>query len=408
MPFPKFGTVLACALTIASLHAQPSLVITLASVRDRVHSQNPDLAAARLRIREARARLKQAGRLSNPELESSFRHNPAFNEGSFEIGLSQRFPLTNRLQLEKEVSLTELEAAAMEVKDVERRLAAEASTALIEVLAIRLQRELLAGQNQLTTELAESIRQAAEKGEGSLLDAGQAKVEALQAATQIRQLDATEAAAIGRLKPLLGMRVDENPVVSGKLPDAVLPAAGANPGQRPDYRSAKLETHAAGQNVALEQARRIDDAEAGFFTGIERTEDAPNGRSNEGIIGVRFKIALPFWNKNEGKIEEAQALHIRKQLETTALGRSIELEAEAALSEMRQWARFADEISSQLLPLATEQADKTETAYKSGQADLQTVLRSREQRLRLAGSRLDALREFHLARIRYQSALGNF
>jgi len=39
--------------------------------------------------------------------------------------------------------------------------------------------------------------------------------------------------------------------------------------------------------------------------------------------------------------------------------------------------------------------------------DIQTVFRSREKSLQLASTRLDALREFHLARVRHEAALGN-
>ena len=89
---------LACIYLSCSLHAAPAVVVTLSSVGDRVRSQNPDLAAARLRIGEALGRSSQAGRLPNPELETSFEHNPQFREGKLEIGFSQRFPVTGRLR----------------------------------------------------------------------------------------------------------------------------------------------------------------------------------------------------------------------------------------------------------------------------------------------------------------------
>jgi len=406
MPICKLSTLLACTLTISHLHAQSSLVVTLASIRDRVHAQNPELAAARLHIAEARGRANQSGRLANPELESSIQQNPHFNEGNFTVEISQKFPLTQRLQLEKDISQTELQAAEIEVDHLARRISSEASTTLIEILAIHHRRELLEKRVELNRELAESLALAAAKGEGSPLDAGQARVETIRTTTAIRQLDATEAAAIGKLKSLLGMRANENLTVSGKLPAATLPHHSPTPELRPDYRAAKLETLAATQMLALEQARRIDDVEAGFFTGIERTEDAPDGRSSQGIIGLRFKIAWPFWNKNEGKIEEAQARQTRKHLETNALGRSIELEAETTLAEMRQWAALANEITTQLLPLTAEQVQKTDAAYQAAQTDLASVLRAREQHLLLADSHLDALREFHLARVRHSAATG--
>ena len=64
------------------------------------------------------------------------------------------------------------------------------------------------------------------------------------------------------------------------------------------------------------------------------------------------------------------------------------------------------EINDTLLPLADEQATLAETAFRNGQGEIQSVLRSREKRLQLAAARLDALREFHLARVRHETALG--
>jgi cobalt-zinc-cadmium efflux system outer membrane protein len=145
--------------------------------------------------------------------------------------------------------------------------------------------------------------------------------------------------------------------------------------------------------------------EGGVFAGAERTEDAPEGYQNEVIAGVRFKIALPFWNKNEGAIQEAEAKKIRKEMEAAALGRGIRLEAEAARAEMQEWAKMIVEINDTLLPLADEQTKLAEDAYRNAQGEIQSVLRSREKRLQLAAAKLDALREFHLARVRHETAL---
>ena len=98
----------------------------------------------------------------------------------------------------------------------------------------------------------------------------------------------------------------------------------------------------------------------------------------------------------------------RKRLETVALGRGIELEAASTRDEMREWKQLVDEIATELLPLAEEQASQTEAAWHNGQSDIQTVLRAREQRLKLAAAKLDALKNFHLARVRHQAAVGNF
>lgn len=393
-------------LIVPQLHAESSVIVTLSSVGDRIRSQNPDLAAARLRIREAVGRANQSGRLPNPEIETSFEHNTAFREGRFEVGFSQRFPVTGRLRQEKEISALEIQAAEAEVRETERRIAAAAREGVVKILAVRERRNLLKQQVELANRFSTFLTETAAKGEGSVIDAGQAKLEANGLALDLRKIDAEETALLGELKPLLGMKPGDSLVVSGNLPAAGLPAASSDPSRRPDYQIARLEEKAAEQGIALEQSKRREDIEGGFFAAAERTEDAPNGYENEGIVGVRFKFPLPFWNKNEGAIQEAEAKTLRKRQETTALAANIRLEAEAARAEMAQWADMIREIENELLPLAEEQAALAETSFRNGQGEIQSVLRSREKCLELAASRIDALREFHLARIRHEAALG--
>lgn len=401
-----FLAVVALVATAHPLHAAPAVVVTLGGVGDRIRAQNPDLAAARLRIQEALGRMNQSGRLANPDFETVVEHNPSFNEGKIEVGISQKFPVTNRLQLEKDVSLTELKAAGAEVRDVERQLTGEASGIVVKLLAARERRALLRKQTEIADEFSKFLSEIAAKGEGSPLDAGQAKLEAASLAMESRQLDATEASLVGELKPLLGMRPGQAVVVSGSLPEPALPATAVDPSRRPDFQAARLGAQAAAQGVALEESRRYEDWEGGIFTGVERAEDAPDGFENEAIIGVQMKIPLPLWNKNEGAIQEAEARKTRKQLETAALARNIRLEADGALGEMREWEQMIREINDTLLPLADEQTAFAETTFRGGQGEIQSVLRSREKRLQLALARLDAVREFHLARVRHETATG--
>jgi cobalt-zinc-cadmium efflux system outer membrane protein len=307
--------------------------------------------------------------------------------------------------LEKQVSLTGLKSAEAEVREVERRIIASARELVVKLLATRQSRELLREQSELAAESARLLAESAAKGEVPALDAAQAELEAAGLTMEIRQLDAAEAALAGELKPLLGMQPGESPQVSGILSEQPLPAAGADPSRRPDFQVATLDARAAAEGVALEQSRRYDDVEGGLFAAAERTEDAPEGYENEAVIGLRLKVPLPFWNKNEGAVQEAVAKRERKELEARALARGIRLEAETARAEMARWAQVIREFDDSLMPLAEEQAKLAETAYRAGQGELQSVLRSREKRLRLAVARIDALREFHLARIRHDAAL---
>ena len=59
-----------------------AVTLTLERVQDYEFAHSPQLAAARLRIEEARGRLQQSGQLNNPELELEFNRHTVGPEGS--------------------------------------------------------------------------------------------------------------------------------------------------------------------------------------------------------------------------------------------------------------------------------------------------------------------------------------
>ncbi|MFK7849965.1 MAG: TolC family protein [Akkermansiaceae bacterium] len=391
--------------TLQILSATPSEILSYKSIPSRVRNSNIELAAARFRIDEAVAMASQAGRLSNPSLDTGIDHNIQSAEGRIEIGLSQKFPITNRLGLEKEIGLTEVKAAEAEVRNAERLLIAEARQEFVRVLSIRERKELLKKQKQLAADLAEFISGASVRGEISSLDAAQARLAALRITTEERRLETEETATLGRLRPIVGIAAGKPVSISGSTPSLELPALTQS--DRPDLTAARIKLQAANSGIALEQARKQEDLEASVFAAGERIDDAPVGLRNEGIIGIKLSIPFPFWDDNQGAIDAATARRNRKEQEINALSRDIQHEVKTAFTEMQQWAALVSELDKKLLPLAKEQTNFLETAYRNGQGDLQAVLASREQTLELTASKLDAIREFQLARIRYQAANGS-
>ena len=389
------------------IHAQSAVIVSLATVSERVRAQNPELAAARLQIQEAAARGKQSGRLPNPNFETAFEHNSSFEERKLEVGFTQRFPITHRLRHEKTLSAIELRAAEAEVREIERQLTAEARETCVKLLANRQRHNLLQSESALMRQFANTLAESAQQGEASALDAGQAKLNAASLEIQIRELDTEENFYLGTLKPLLGMQQGEALQINGSLPDPEIPNGLVDLSHRPDLQKAELSLQAASQTIALEQSRRYDDVEGGLFASSDRSEDAPEGYDTETMIGLRLKIPLPFWNQNKGAVEEAKIRKTRIENETIALTRKIGIETETARNDMKQWASLAREIQNTHLPLAAEQVQIAESAYRDGQGDIHALLQSKQKHLELSASRINALREFHLAKVRHDAALGN-
>ncbi len=384
-----------------------SLELNLKNIGEAISRFNPDLAAARLRIDETRGRSMQAGLLPNPVLSTSFEQDPTFRELGVGIGFSQTFPVTSRLRLEKEISQTEVAVAEAEVADVKRQITGEAREMTVRYLALQRLKDLRLKQLHLAMELADYTQGVANKGEGSMLDAAQAKLEANQFEIEIRQLDTSVQQLIGILKPLIGLRPRDNLSVAGNLSEVLMvPIKDLDLNHRMDYVAAELSVDAAGRAVKLENVRKWQDITAGLFAGFLREEDVPIGLEAEQRVGFQISFPLPLWNKNRGAVEERKATKRRLELSLSALDNRIRNEVNTAYLVMRTQAKLAHDIETILLPDSKKQVTDTNIAYRKGQINLLTVLRARDQYLELQSSLLTAQRDFHIARIRYETALG--
>ncbi len=379
--------------------------LSLADIAPRVRDHHPALQAARLAVTEAQGRQLGAGRLSNPTLGFDWRSESRLSPVTGEFSFEQAFPLTRRLSLEKQLTAQGVAAAELEVREVERRLIAEARALAVELLALDQQQRLRQSQEELAGKLADFTRDRAEKGEFSPLDAAQANLDAQRLRLERRKLDGQRASLLGQLKPRLGLAPEASLQLTGELPSPALP--GTAPWQqRADYRLAQTQAQAAQTAVELAKARRLQDVSAGLVGGPEQQWTRGSGGQSTGFIGFRISLPLPFWNRNQGEIAEKAAMAERARLETEALGRQIAGEADTARREMQAQAELVRETRDQLLPLVLEQTKQLEQAYEAGQTDLLAVLRARDQRLQLEAAALDAVRDFHLARIRYEAATG--
>jgi cobalt-zinc-cadmium efflux system outer membrane protein len=394
---------LPCLLLVFSACSAPAITLDYSFVPARVKSHHPQLKAARLVIEEARGRQKGAGRLPNPAFETSFQNESRVSPRTTLLSLDQAFPVTRRLSLEKKLSAQWVQAAELEVKDAERRFIAEARSLSVKLLALEQHLGLHRRQMELARRLSEFARSRAAAGEVSPLDAAQAQVDLQRLLLETRKIEVETLGLRGALKPMLGVDAGESLVLTGDLAAVELPATGSWLG-RPDYLLAQARTEAARTEAELARARRWQDMSAGFFASREQQDTAPAHTERTGFVGFRLSIPLPLWNRNQGEIAEKAAGAERARLEKEALAARISGEADTARREMEASAALLNETRGQLLPLVIEQTSRLEKAYEAGQADLLTLLRARDQRLELEAGALDAARDFHLARIRYESA----
>lgn len=393
-------------LLMKPLLSAEEVKLTLPAVPAYALKNNPDLAAARLRIAEAEGRLAQAGRLSNPETEFEYGKNPRSFERNIGVSFTQKFPITHRLQHEKALSRHLLAQAAAEIRNEERKLVAEASAAAVKLLTVDQKRQLLEEQARSSASLTTAVEKRTQAGEISPTDAAQLAIDGQHGLLELQQLRGERAALAGELKPLLGIRAEAMLTLTGSLPPiAALPGSSAG-NNRPDLEASRIAEQAAGSEVALARSSRWEDIGVGLTYEHAQLDDDPVGREKENTLGFRISLPLPLWNRQKGLIAEKEAAAQRAALETKALEARIKGEAAAAHAEMAANAKLHADTLANLLPTIARHAETIEKAYNKGEADLMSLLRSREQKLHAQTAALEALRDYHLAKARFEAATG--
>lgn len=398
--------ILTLALVVTPLWAG-DVTLSLREAPDYALRHNPELASAGLRIDEARARLRAAGRFANPELEFGVSQNSRRPERALSASLTQKFPVTARLGLEKAVSRHQLAAAEAEYAEAKNRLAGEVRTSAIRYLATEAQkllREQQLGNSRKQTEL---FTQQIATGEASSIDSTQADLETRQLEVELLQLESERASIVGSLRALLGTPANSRIHITGELnPPGSRPSENVSAAQHPALSVARHNAEAAKQAEALEKAKSWEDIAVGLSGSRERMEDAPDGFSTDSFIGFKLSVPLPLWNRNEGRIAEAAAASARARMEAEALSVRSQSEVEAAREEMTALRRVLTAMDEGLLPKTTQVEEQLRASYNAGQTPLIEVLRARARTLEVSQRRVNLLRDYHLALVRYETALG--
>lgn len=396
----------AAALLFAGLgSASAGIQLTAEKAAAMAREKNPELLAARNLIAEAEARAGTSGRLSNPELETEVAGGKD-SEGRISVGLTQRFPLTARLRLERELSDFEIEAAKCEVQNRERLLTIAARTAFYGLAAARESLTIAQRQTELAEAFALSLSSAASQGFASKLDAEEAAL----AADRLRMVEDTlrvaEIEAAARLSGLLAVPADTPFSIAAlaELPATVPPARKV--GTRADLELAELAARAGATEISLARATRWDDVGIGLFVEGERFRDEPEGIEPEALVGIRFNVPLPFWQSGSGKVAEKKAAQERKTRQLGALQLSVQNEALTAHRVMAANHRAAALIRGKILPTARQLAADAQAAHGRAEVDAQSVFRARERLAGIELSEVEARQKFFLSHSEWLGSLG--
>jgi len=139
----------------------------------RALTSNGELAAARLEIERARARLRQAGLWPNPTLDvekTTGRVTGSAGESEMSVGVSLPLELSGQRKRRIELARVELEATEAEVADRERRLTSEVLALHAEALAALRELEITEGLTDIDLKTVVVVQARVNEGDTAPLE----------------------------------------------------------------------------------------------------------------------------------------------------------------------------------------------------------------------------------------------
>jgi len=388
------------------------LTLTKEAAVARALEQNVALQAAQIIVSQAEARLRQAGRLDNPELHLRYGSDRAFNdegERSMEVGFEQRFPVTNRLRVEQQIARDEIEIARVGLENQTRLLVHAVETAYLRVAEIEAQLVLGDEILELYARFAKFVESRIDTGEASEIETNQIKIERyavmqakLRHANQL-ELQQAELVQLLMLSDSERVKVTFDFGVPKQLPS--LPVFNQSMLEaHPGYRARRLLEHRADARVDLVKANRWADVAVEVFYEEERGVDTPDGLGRDRFFGVGLSVPLPLFVNSTAAVQEQRLVSNQRAKELQAV--TVEIQADVRLRrlQVQQFYKQAKVYDDSLMQLVTVNLEAMTQAYSAGQIALADLFRSQEQGYNVRSAQLELLHDYAQAIVDWESA----
>ena len=387
----------------------------------RALASNGELAAARLDLTRARARLRQAGLRPNPTLDfeqTTGRLTGSAGESETSIGVALPIELGGKRARRIELARAELEATEAEVADRERRLTAEVRATYAEALAALRELEITEDLNNLDVQTTRFVQARVNEGETAPLELNLLRVEVDRLRARRALVEGRLRATLLRLKNLASVPALEPLRVREDLSTPVLPQPPASLDAaidialrtRPDLRLARLTEEVAQAGFRLARAQGAPDLTAFTRYTLSRAvfDDTPAGvlSDKDRLLTFGVSVGIPVLNRNQGAKAEAAAAISQARTRREFLETVVRSEVQSAYARYEAARSAILTYGQGVIARSADNIRVIRSAYELGQFTITDLIT--EQR-RLVDSQRDfteALAEQYRALADLQAAIG--
>lgn len=387
----------------------------------RALDTNQELAAVRLEIDKARARLNQARLRPNPTLEFEQTSGAIIGSpggGEFTVGASLPIEIYGRREARINVAQIAIQASEAEVRNRERILVANILTNYSEALGAL--RELDATERLLELDLqtARFVQIRVNEGETPPLELNllQAEVERLRSRRQLAE--GRLESAIIQLKTLAGISFDEPFRLREQLDTAILPplpptreaSLDVALRTRPDILLTQIEEQVATAGLRLVRAQSRPDLTAytRYTQGRLGFQSASEGlfQSRDRSLTFGVAIGLPVFNKNQGAKAEAEIAIKQAQARREFAERVVRGEILAAYQRFEAASRAVATLETAAIPRSLQNVETFRKVYEIGELKITDLIAEQRRFLDTTRDLTEALTQKYRAQIDLNIALG--
>ncbi len=387
----------------------------------RALASNGELAAIRIDIERARARLRQAGLRPNPTLDfeqMTGRFTGAAGESEISVGLAVPLELGGKRRRRIELAQAEFEAVEAEVADRERRLTNEVRVLYVEALATLRELGTLEELNDLDLQTTRFVQARVNEGETAPIELNQLRVEVERLRSRRALLEGRLQSALLRLKSLTGvppaelLRLRED-IATPSLPtpptsiDAAIDVALRT---RPDLRFARLNEEVARAGLRLARAQGAPDVTpfTKYSYGRSVFDDTPVGvlRDRDKLLTFGVSVGIPVFNRNQGGKAEAAAAINQTERRRAFLEAVVRSEVQSAYARYEAAQAAVTTFEQGVIPRSTENVRTIRAAYQIGAFSITDLLVEQRRLLDAQREFTEALAERYRALADLQAAIG--
>lgn len=410
-PAPSHAAASRRSTTTRSLpDSTDSLRLSRADAIALARLQNPQLAAAREQIAEARAQRVQSVAIPDPAATASLDAQPGLFRsapgGEKNIGAILDLPFPDKFRLNNRIGVANIQAAQAAYDALQQQVVAATSEQYDSLLVARRHRLDLIEARQLAQDFLQRTNARFQGGTAPRLDVIRAQVD-LAAATNgliANQRDIVNAAA--GLDRLMGRPLGAPiaPADSLDVPPG-LPALDTLQQlalqSRPELAGAMAERRGAASSTTLAKEFWLPDITLGFTRNA-----AQDGGPGTFSTGLAFPIPVLFWQHTRGEIAFARARERElsanyRDLEA-AVGQDVRTAFANASTALEQLLYIRDE----LLPSARAAYHAAAASYAIGGSSAFEVIDARRTLLDAESQYADALANANTARTDLERAVG--